>query len=149
MRSKIHTLFSILLMFSDDGLCVSMCVFRSSAFLLSRAPSLPWMHSWGLMRPLVWKMCSSVRACVCAYVWVWVCVCVCVFVCVWCVCGVCVCGVCVWCVCVVWVYSRCFVTSVLHAQCSKYQVHTYTSAGTYPKVQVYFTLYLHMVQWLA
>ena len=98
MRSKIHTLFSILLMFSDDGLCVSMCVFRSSAFLLSRAPSLPWIHSWGLMRPLVWKMCSSVRACVCVYVWVWVCVCVCVFVCVWCVwvwcvCVVCVCGV--------------------------------------------------------
>ena len=31
-------------------------------------------------------------------------------------------------------------------QCSKYRVHTCTSAGTFPKVQVHFVLYLHCVQ---
>ena len=31
-------------------------------------------------------------------------------------------------------------------QGSKYRVHTCTSAGTFPKVQVHFALYLHCVQ---
>ena len=31
-------------------------------------------------------------------------------------------------------------------QGSKYRVHTCTSAGTFFKVQVHFTLYLHLVQ---
>ena len=46
-------------------------------------------------------------------------------------------GVCVWC-------GR--ARRVCTCQCSKYRVHTCTSAGTFPIVQVHFVLYLHCVQ---